>query len=65
MSHTIEHITSLDRESLIGEMQNFRGRFRLDFTGEYLAGLSTDQIRHLLLAAYLQMQEPAWCRAAG
>ncbi|MBN1787154.1 MAG: hypothetical protein JW806_02030 [Sedimentisphaerales bacterium] len=44
-------VASLDRNSVIRKIKNFKGRFRLDFTDEYLKGLTLDRLRHILFAA--------------
>jgi hypothetical protein len=46
-------ISSLGRNELTQRIRNFRGRFKLDFTEEYLNKLSVDRLRHILLAALL------------
>ncbi len=46
-------IATMPRNRVIKNLLNFEGSFKFDFTREYLEKLSTDQLRHLLLAAYL------------
>jgi hypothetical protein len=46
-------IASLSRNELKNRIKNFHGRFRLDFTDEYLNRLSVERLRHILLAAVL------------
>ena len=46
-------IAALGRNELTTRIKNFRGRFKLDFTEEYLNKLSVDRLRHILLAALL------------
>lgn len=46
-------IGALGRDELKRRIGNFRGRFRLDFTDDYLNGLSVDRLRHILLAALI------------
>jgi len=41
----------LDRDELKPRLLRFRSPTRLDFTPEYLDSLSTEQLRHLLMAA--------------
>ncbi|MFA5553624.1 MAG: hypothetical protein WCZ89_00480 [Phycisphaerae bacterium] len=48
---TATAIASLDRNELTQRIKNFRGRFKLDFTDQYLNSLSTDRLKHILLAA--------------
>jgi len=52
-------IMDLAREDIINHLLNFPGKFRFDFTREYLERLSDDQLRHILMAAYLHAQKPA------
>lgn len=49
--HTATSIASLDAGELRARIINFKGRFRLDFTCEYLSKLTVDRLRHILLAA--------------
>jgi hypothetical protein len=44
-------IAVLGRHELTRRIKNFRGRFKLDFTEEYLRHLSLERLRHILLAA--------------
>jgi hypothetical protein len=44
-------ITLLDKEQLKKRIKNFKGRFKLDFTEDYLNNASPDRLRHILLAA--------------
>lgn len=46
-------IASLGRNELTRRIKNFRGRFKLDFTEDYLDKLSVDRLRHILLAALI------------
>ncbi len=48
---TATSLAALGRNELTRRIQNFRGRFRLDFTERYLNDLSVDRLRHILLAA--------------
>ncbi len=48
---TATSIASLGRNELKRRIKNFRGRFKLDFTEDYLNNLSVDRLRHILLAA--------------
>jgi hypothetical protein len=49
-------IGSLDREDLVQQFTTYGGNFPLDFTPEFLAGLSDDRLRHIFLAVCLQNQ---------
>ncbi len=46
-------IAVLGRNELKRRIKNFRGRFKLDFTEDYLNNLSVDRLRHILLAAII------------
>jgi hypothetical protein len=48
-----DSIAALGRGELKKRIQNFRGRFKLDFTEDYLNRLSADRLRHILLAALI------------
>jgi hypothetical protein len=49
----ITSITALGRIELTRRIRGFRGRFRLDFTEDYLSNISVDRLRHILLAALI------------
>lgn len=53
---TATSISVLGRDELEKRLRNFRGRFKLDFTENYLNGLSVDRLRHILLAALINAQ---------
>jgi hypothetical protein len=46
-------IATLDRDEVKNRLKHFKGRFRLDFTDDYLDKLSVDRLRHILLAALI------------
>ena len=46
-------LTDLGRDDLKKRIKDFRGRFKLDFSDDYLDALSLDRLRHLLLAALI------------
>ena len=50
---TATSIASLGRNELKRRIKNFRGRFKLDFTEDYLNHISVDRLRHILLAALI------------
>jgi hypothetical protein len=52
-------IAALGRNELTRRIKNFRGRFKLDFTEDYLNNLSVDRLRHILLAALVNAQPRA------
>ena len=47
----LAELASLTREELISRLLTFQGKFRLDFTPSYLEQKTTDQLRHILVAA--------------
>jgi hypothetical protein len=49
----IHQIAELSRDELINNLMNFHGTFKFDFTREYLTEVNTDQLRHMLMAAFL------------
>ena len=46
-------IASLGKNEVKKRIRNFKGRFRLDFSDEYLDKLTVDRLRHILLAAMI------------
>lgn len=50
---TATSLAALGRDELEKRIKNFNGRFRLDFTEDYLNNLSADRLRHILLAALI------------
>jgi len=50
---TATSIAALGRAELKRRIKGFRGRFKLDFTDDYLESLSVDRLRHILLAALI------------
>jgi len=55
---TATSIAALDRDELKRRIKNFRGRFKLDFTEDYLNQLNIDRLRHILLAAHISASGP-------
>ena len=51
MACNLSEIASLEREELLQRLMHFNGRVKLDFTESFLARKSTDQLRHILIAA--------------
>ncbi len=49
-------IAALGRNELKRRIRNFRGRFKLDFTEDYLNNISVDRLRHILLAALINVK---------
>ncbi len=56
LEQTATSIAALGRDELTRRIKNFRGRFKLDFTEDYLNNLSVDRLRHILLAALINAQ---------
>ena len=54
---TATSLASLDRGELERKIKGFRGRFRLDFTDDYLHKLSVERLRHILLAALMNTKQ--------
>jgi len=50
---TATSLAVLDRSELEKRIRNFKGRFKLDFTDDYINRLSVDRLRHILLAALI------------
>lgn len=50
---TATSLAVLNRNELESRIKNFRGRFKLDFSKDYLNRLSVDRLRHILLAALI------------
>ena len=51
--HSATSIAALSRTQLKRRIKSFRGRFKLDFTDDYLDTISLDRLRHILMAALL------------
>jgi len=49
-------IAALGRDELKRRIRNFKGRFKLDFTDDYLNNISVDRLRHILLAALINVR---------
>ena len=46
-------VASMSRSQLKGKLLTLKTRFPMDFTQEYLDSLSSEKLRHILLAAQL------------
>ena len=46
-------ISSLGKNEVKKRIKSFKGRFKLDFTDDYLDNLSLERLRHILLAAMM------------
>ena len=53
LERTANSVAILGRAELKRKIKNFRGRFKLDFTEDYLNKLSVDRLRHILMAALI------------
>lgn len=51
-------VSELGRTELKWQIKNFHGRFKLDFSDDYLDAVSVDRLRHILLAAIITAQSP-------
>jgi hypothetical protein len=49
-------VASLDRPSLIRQIQVYRASFPLDFSDEFLNTVPLDRLRHIFVALCLQQQ---------
>jgi hypothetical protein len=58
---TATSIAALGRDELKRRIKTFQGRFKLDFTEDYLNNLSVDRLRHILLAALINARPRANC----
>ena len=52
-------LAALGRNELEKRIRNFKGRFKLDFTEDYLNKLTVDRLRHILLAALINARAHA------
>ena len=50
---TATTLAGMGREQLKKQIRGFKGRFKMDFTEDYLNRLSVDRLRHVLLAALI------------
>jgi hypothetical protein len=50
---TCSNIASMGKREVIRDLLNFDGPIKLDFSADYLEKLSTDRLRHILLAAFV------------
>jgi len=57
LEKTTTLIASLDRNELKKRIKNFKGRFKLDFSEDYLNRISVDRLRHILLAALINTKQ--------
>jgi hypothetical protein len=50
---TAVSLAALNKNELKKQIRNFGGRFKLDFTEDYLNNTSVDRLRHILFAALI------------
>ena len=50
---TATSLAVLGRNELKKRIRHFKGRFKLDFSEDYLNKLSVERLRHILLAALM------------
>jgi hypothetical protein len=50
---TCSKIASMSKREVIRRLLNFDGPIKMDFSVDYLEKLSTDHLRHILLAAFM------------
>lgn len=50
-------IAVMKRDDVKDEIMGFDGRFKLDFSEDYLEHLTVDRLRHILLAAKIQQSQ--------
>lgn len=55
----IARIVQMDRSGLIGLLRRMRCDFEMDFSDDYLAQMSVDRLRHIVLAASLHSKQLA------
>jgi hypothetical protein len=51
-------VSELCRTELKQRIKDFPGRFKMDFTDDYLDTATEDRLRHILLAAIITTQSP-------
>jgi len=54
LDDVVTTVATMSREQVQKEIIHFKGRFKLDFTPEYLMTQTLERLRHILLAAKLQ-----------
>ncbi|MFZ9010264.1 MAG: hypothetical protein ACO20W_00045 [Anaerohalosphaeraceae bacterium] len=50
---TCSKIASMGKREVIRRLLNFDGPIKMDFSADYLEKLSTERLRHILLAAFV------------
>jgi hypothetical protein len=54
----IRTVQTLDRERCMDQLRQMH-RPKIDFTDEFLEGMSLDRLRHVVMAAFLQSKKSA------
>ena len=54
LNNVAAKVAEMSREEVQREIMHFTGRFKLDFTPEYLMAQTLERLRHILFAAKLQ-----------
>ncbi|MCH8054156.1 MAG: hypothetical protein IH895_08860 [Planctomycetes bacterium] len=52
---TSQELDAMTRTQVVDELMNFPGAVRLDFTHEFVANQSLDQLKHILAAARMHI----------
>lgn len=50
-------VAAMDRPTLVRQLREYRARFPLDFTPDFLGSVPLDRLRHIFLAVCLQSQQ--------
>ncbi|MHC5090381.1 MAG: hypothetical protein ACYSOJ_01960 [Planctomycetota bacterium] len=57
---TCSKIASMGKREVIRRLLNFDGPIKMDFSADYLEKLSTDRLRHILLAAFVTINRKVY-----
>jgi hypothetical protein len=52
---SVTSVACMGRSELKKKIRTFKGRFQLDFTEDYLEAANVDKLRHILLAAIVNV----------
>ena len=63
INQLLVQVYEMDRDTCMASLRSIE-RPRLDFTDEFLAGVSTEQLKHILAAACIQAHKAAGRDAA-
>ncbi len=53
LEQSITTVVGMGKSELKKRIRSFNGRFRLDFSDDYLNGVNADRLRHILMAAMI------------